>query len=70
MAFRITLINDVERNEGKGKIYYQLNLEAIKGLTKHGGKESWEKDMLGKNQRWKRSSTEHNADPDAQKDGR
>ena len=48
MAFRITLINDVEKDEGKRRVYYQLNLEAIKGLAKHGGKEKWEKDMLEK----------------------
>ena len=48
MAFRITLISDVEKDEGKRRVYYKLNLEAIKGLAKHGGKEKWEKDMMEK----------------------
>ena len=48
MAFRITLINDVEKEEEKRKVYFKLNLEAIKGLTKHGGKQKWEKDMMEK----------------------
>ena len=48
VAFRITLINCVEKEESKRKRYYQLNTEAIGAIQKNWGKQKGEKDMATK----------------------
>ena len=48
MAFRIALVNSVERDEAKRKRYYQLNIEAVRLIQNNCGKQKWENDMAKK----------------------